>query len=918
MAVSGGTKAWGRLEPGKMPAWKLEVLERKRQKMAGSGSLSSRGKELSPSRSSRKGSPERLVLQDSLGPLHENPFIKQEKERRRRRPQFQSGTVGRASSPIRHLLDLYGNVPGIRTIRAENIIIIESDPGFFTQSSHTAGATTGDPLEELLAKRGNKVAEIRASEVIIYEPEPKKPQAPLEKEPEDEALLEEAGRVSRLLEKFDHGHSRPVRSRSWENLLEKEHKPPLLPKSPSTERPGQLPLIKAPKHSGEISPSSVAILEEDGKRFPLNNPSWHPSKQPTVHSMPDPGLFHKRPSSPGTPPAALSPVSPLSPLSLHYDEKLVVANVREKFEVGCTNNNHPLSKLGHVTQKIGSNTMVINPKATFLTDRGAIKSPPPLANGHVDHLESNTKTGASIDIQDLLNKSKRPRGSTTQRLSTEVSGVVPSASISDVPKGANERRPKYVEVNQPKISIPTKSSAETTFPNHYEQSFHSATPSMQMRVSSSTSKNDSFEIRPAPKPDLSSIPEDNMQARALANIRMQSKNSFVFVPKKRQAPSEPKQGCVGPVPTNDKPKVQVSASTLNGPKRDFTNTSRENQKSKEDHDVVNGGDQVEGVTSPVAIKASSVPSLSDFDWKSGLLPSKSPTENQSFTDIGAELDYLSSLHQEDAILTVPVTKIHEDVVKADIPVTNIDDIVHSNDQEFGKSAVKTVTDPIIPPSRPHTSLSNIRPKGTNTFTVIPKRKPVTEQEAFRTPLVEEDDEEDTRSKRKSSDGTEPPYSDIGTLLKKRYPTVDEIKVIGGYMSLSKSCLLKNGSTRKKMKISFNEQNIHTMFEYPSENSLAEEEDSGSESEEEEDRSSILLPRPALIGSSATSNGLRAKAPNSGLSNYMPKHSMEYSKWQDEKYQGRSMSPDGSDNTDMLTPADGNSHSDFRSEPALYF
>ncbi|XP_040180537.1 taperin [Rana temporaria] len=948
MAVSGDTKSWSRLEPGKMPAWKLEVLERKRQKMAsGGGVLSSRGKDVSPSRHSRKGSPERLVLQDSLGPLHENPFIKLEHERRRRRPQHHHhhpSSAGRATSPIRHLLDIYGHVPGIRTIRAENIIIIESDPGYFNQTSHVAG-TGADPVEELLAKRGSKVAEIRASEVVIYEPdlpvrEPiRKYQVAPSKEPLDHnEVLEEAGRVSRLMEKFDHGHSKPIRSRSWENLLERDNKPALLPKPTFADLQGHAPQNKAPKRSGELSPSSASILEEDGKRFPLNNPSWLPSKAPAVHSLPDPGLFHKRPPSPITPPA-ISPSS-LAPMSPCYDtptdEKLVspiVATVREKFEAGYTNH-HPLSKLMNNAQKTGGNTILVNPKAASLSKArpsdATVKSSLPLTNGHVDPSEVNAKTSSAITIQDLLSKSKRPRATPTRR-SSEGSGVVPSPvydSTNELPKGANDWRPNS-EANRPKNSIPPLSSAshsESSSHNHCDNSFTSATPNQLMKVSFPTSSNDSFEIRPAPKPDLSKIADGDIQAKALANIRMQSKNSFVFIPKKRQDPSAPATGSAARVATKDQPKVQVSASTFNGPKLDSTDSLGENGVRVKE--VVKVEERIEPVPSSVAFKSSSVPSLSDFDWKSGLLPSKS-VEGQSFTDIGAELEYLSSVNEGDAvdILTVPVTKIHEDLAKADIPITNIDDIVNADDQELSKEAKPTSKLPKDPTSasyRPHASLSSVRTKGTNTFTIIPKRKSVTENEAFRTPVVdEEDDDDDTSSKRKSSDGFEAPYSEIGALLKKRFPTVDEIQVIGGYQSLSKSCLLKNGSTRKKMKISFNEQNIHTMFEYPSETSLvatAEEEindASGSESEEEEKTSGLFIPRATFGSSGTTSNGLQAKS-ISGLSSYTPKHSVQYSKWQDEKTQARSASPDSADNEGMLTPDYGDSHSDFRSDSALYF
>ncbi|XP_063289119.1 taperin [Pelobates fuscus] len=957
MAVSGGSsRSWARpgLEAGNMPAWKLEVLERKRAKM---GSLPP-AREGSPKRGrpQERGPTETLVLQDSLGPLHENPFIKLEKERRRRwGSQHSPGRSQQQTSPIRHLLDMYSNVPGIRTIRAENIIIIESDPGYFGRTSaeeNTGSKHHRDPMEELLAKRGSKVTEIRASEVVIYEPDPSmKVNESVSLGQEDNAVLEEAGRVSRLLEKFDHGHSKPVRTRSWENLLDRDsqpshRKPTMLPKPLIIERQSQAPVNKAAKRSGEISPSSSSFLDEDSKRFPLNNPSWLPSKPPTVHSIPDPGLFHKRPTSPVSPPAVVAPVSttPLvvGPLSPHYetstDEKsvsAVVASFIEKFEVGSSQNNLPLSKFLTGSQKTGRNTIVINPKATSWnstrpeTSGSQAKESLPLTNGHIDQSNVSAKADGSVKIEDLLSKSRRSRGYKV----SEGSGQVPSTasvSSSEISLGAKSWGPKC-EVDHARTIIPPESSATESglcsSYNHCDPASSSATPNQQKRVSASTSTNDSFEIRPAPKPDLTNIGENDIQAKALANIRMQSKNSFVFVPKKRQAPSAPKHDTAMQSSIN-RPKVKNSASIYNGSKLDCTDAPYENGI------LSNGGESFSArgdISNPVerleqteSQKASTVPALYDFDWKSGLLPAHSATEGHSFTDVGAELEYISSVQHDKRNDVLPVTNIHEGVIKSDIPITNIDDVVTNDVGELSQENKADVkgTDSSAPSYRPHASLSSVRNKVGNTFTVVPRRKPITEQEAFRTPIIEEEDDDESRSKRKPSDGNDAPYSELGALLKKRYPTVDEIQVIGGYLSLSKSCLSKNGSTRKKLKISFNEQNIHTMFEYPSETSLAEDdesaEESGSDSEDDQP-SSPFLPRPTFVSSGTSTNTLRTNTTNSGLSSYTPKHSVEYSKWQEEPSKGGSASGDSTaPQEEMLTPADSNSLSDFRSEPALYF
>ncbi|XP_068188464.1 microtubule-associated protein futsch isoform X2 [Antennarius striatus] len=55
--------------------------------------------------------------------------------------------------------------------------------------------------------------------------------------------------------------------------------------------------------------------------------------------------------------------------------------------------------------------------------------------------------------------------------------------------------------------------------------------------------------------------------------------------------------------------------------------------------------------------------------------------------------------------------------------------------------------------------------------------------------------------------------------KKKYPTVDEIEVIGGYQTLEKSCLIKNRGTPKKVKVCFHEDQLEQVCEYPSETSM---------------------------------------------------------------------------------------------------
>ncbi|KAL6099565.1 ppp1r18 [Pungitius sinensis] len=56
-------------------------------------------------------------------------------------------------------------------------------------------------------------------------------------------------------------------------------------------------------------------------------------------------------------------------------------------------------------------------------------------------------------------------------------------------------------------------------------------------------------------------------------------------------------------------------------------------------------------------------------------------------------------------------------------------------------------------------------------------------------------------------------------VKKKFPTVEEIVVIGGYQNLDKSCLVKNKEAPKRGKVCFDEDQLEQVCEYPSEVSM---------------------------------------------------------------------------------------------------
>ncbi|TKS84182.1 Taperin [Collichthys lucidus] len=195
----------------------------------------------------------------------------------------------------------------------------------------------------------------------------------------------------------------------------------------------------------------------------------------------------------------------------------------------------------------------------------------------------------------------------------------------------------------------------------------------------------------------------------------------------------------------------------------------------------------------------------------------------------------------------------------------------------------------------------------------------------------------------------------------------------GFLSLS---LRANAAAAKLLsrfivlKISFNESSLKSTYEYPSESSAW---DSGEEDEEESRDEKVADEQPSMVGRiphpstqfhhlahahdqqqcSITMSGLdnstatghiamtfpsdihapQRLIPNDfggplkqllDLSSYVPKHSVDFSAWQEHKHDDSVYQEDTtSQNTQMteevmLTPADSSSLSDYSSEPALYF
>ncbi|KAI1905100.1 hypothetical protein AGOR_G00012450 [Albula goreensis] len=703
------------------------------------------------------GEKESLVLQDSLGPLQENPFIKLEKERKKRQDRES------ATRPVQHILELYGSVPGIRTIRAENIIIIESDPDYFPDSGsiktssklqQNGTVSSYSSLNDLLDRRGSSITEIRAKEVVIYDSALSKSEENLSTlgRPGSDVALdlgEGQGRVSRMLQKFDRNYGKlQPKSRSTENLLDLETSP-VRPRPRPKLQPDQVPksmtppLYRSPAHSPDRSQSGSVFQNSQSSK-----PQSDASKEEQESGD----------SSPGSPQS--------------------VSSYRRRFE------------------KSGGRTILVNPREA--AERFQAK---PLRARDWEGVEGSSKP----------------------------------------------KVPCSPERHHARAESPTATWSPPSPPSP------------------------GFEIRPSPRPDLSMLPAGDIQARALANLRLQSRNSFTVIPRRR-----------GPVTT---PGSTTPSSPVKSPPP-LTPRLPEMPAA-----VVPTPSAMCPPTPPVAKKKEREMAVKQAKTESPKpdipLRSTSPSPPMEPTP--------------DTPLLVVQTELDESTTADHLPITNIDDI----EVEPSLAALSPV----------------VQRRTANTFTVVPKRKS--------DPQPSSPEPQDTAVSPKSpSTPPQAPYAQLGSLLKKRYPAVDEIEVIGGYLSLGRSCLSKTGSSGKKLKISFNESSLQSTFEYPSESSLWDSGDEEEEREEDEegqrlDRETgserIVIPRPSYTSSPENST-------NSGdLSSYTPKNSVDFSAWQEHKlddpaFPGDSNSrrTESSSEEVMLTPADSSSLSDFSSEPALYF
>ncbi|CAM4560916.1 phostensin [Lepidochelys kempii] len=671
----------------KMPAWKREIIERRRAKQGSGASFSDPegggGGAGPPSAvvglpSSGMGQEESAVLQEKIGPVHQNPFIQLEK----RRKETAAPEAEPAGAKAKQLMELYSQRPGVRTLRADNVIIIESVPGAAPPGAERrAEAKSGsvESLNELLARRGGSVTEIRAGEVFIVKSALSRSVEDLnsfgQSHGEADCQLgvpeQRRGRVSKLLSRFgqEDPPPHPLRSLSTENLADGSYERPLAARKP----PGS-----AQRRSGTPSP-------------PRDLPGLAPSPPPfTVASYRS--QFEARSEAWPESPPRRSPTSKAWGREAASPERgarldggspgLVVPGPRSREA------NSPDRGAWHCGNTLA---MVPGPQGTEAAspERGTRGDGNVMAPGPRGREAASPERGARLGGGALAMGSglQAREAASPERGARLGSGALAVGSGLQAREAASPERRDGAGIGSGAV-IPGPPGREVASP-----------------VSGGRADNGDAS---SSGPPADTILDAEAQAKAVASLRLHSRNSFVVVPRRAAASPPPDPGEARQETSTSPPKAAAA---------------------------------------PASTSSSSSPSREQLPLPAS---TEEPAEGEAMRRGGR------------------------------------------GPRELGG-----------PSALPHPAVQR---RSGNTITINPRKAPA--------PAVENGVE--------GEGGPAAPEKAAGAPLKKRYPTAEEIQVIGGYLSLSKSCLAKNDPHRKKLKISFSESQLERTFQYPSEGSLLEE------------------------------------------------------------------------------------------------
>uniref|UniRef100_UPI00398E7197 phostensin-like n=1 Tax=Pristiophorus japonicus TaxID=55135 RepID=UPI00398E7197 len=734
----------------RMPAWKREIIERRRARLSSGSSLSEApGEGLAPGGGAGAlpaglngadgverlpGDAQGAVLRENICPVYQNHFIQQEKQRRETLEPEQPPWPRQAAEPLDH-------VPGVRTIRADNITVVECDPVCLEgrgKAPPCLGPEQAGPIPA--AGQLNVKSSLSRSVEDLNS---------LERGREDYAEQEEQeerGRVSRLLSRFDQGRDfagrpRPARSHSTDNII--------------------------------------------GRASPARHHRRH--RQPL-------------PRSPSPPPAR------------------TVAAFRSRFE----------------------------------------------ARWAAEGAESPCRAP----------EARQP----------EAEGLAEAAGAATRPLGAPASEPGRAGLREGLAVAPASSAGHCDA----DERRPSPDPSQQ-------GPSPDHEAKPPSAPDPH--PATEAQARALAELRARSKKSFVVVPRPRRgAPpeSEPEDEAGGSSRSGNsagslvKPQLvsmassscaewasdslavaAASAAAASCPaapnQRDADNGPRDGQTELGPESPVLS--QLGQEPAAVGQEAQEEPGMSRLyhvKLPSSAGPPRTPAtgpEEVRLTAYSSRAAGGPFSRSEGAAAPVPHSASGSGEPLAERGAPGADGREGPGQKGFWARAQPREDRPAGSGSPPTPTgragrVGTPQRKSGKTITINPRKmaggKPVPASGA-------------TAENGVGPPAGTPPTAVPGAPVKKRYPTAEEIRVIGGYVHLQRSCLAKAGPRRRKVNISFNDCELESTFEYPSELALLaefgtveEEPLPARELDEEEEEEEVLVPRLGVPGSPLVGKAIRRK------------------------------------------------------------
>ncbi|XP_067865712.1 phostensin-like [Heterodontus francisci] len=764
----------------RMPAWKREIIERRRARLCSGSSQSESPAEGQPSSGGlveararpsvsqagpgggaeadgidRLPGPEPeacdaktrqgTVLQENIGPVYQNHFIQQEKQR---------------YSELEHTLrarqaaELLNHIPGVKTIQVDNVTIIESNSDCLesqgTPETVNGLIITGVGRLNIQSSLSRSVEDLNTFEGHR--------EGYVEGEEEEESPR---GRVSRLLCKFGQrrglgSRQRPTRSRSTENIIERSshtsarHRNSKIPAHTS----GCRPLSRSP------SPPLVAARRDGGTGEGPYSPPPH-----------------------------------------------TVAAFRSRFEARSARGRTPEGKRADSPRR---------PPETEHPD------PPPLPHPTLDAGWPGSET-PKPNVQPTL-RQLEDKGETVSD-----ANHLPAMPTAQSARTESQERPVL--------------SAEDSWVDEQQAR---TDPSQKWGPLASAGLNNSMESKLAP---------GEAQAQALAELRARSKKSFTIIPRLRQEPP-PEQ------------EIEAIGSSWPGDSASSSSLPKPQPVSTASSSCAEQASVCLTVAAAAAVTASCLAAPDQRDTDNGPRDGRAELgpERQPLPELGQERvtegeeakqePSMSRLYSIKPPSVGPARSSAASPEEVRLPAYSVRAGLFKRSEELARaSPPPSGGDPLAAQGTPEAEAADVQgqkgiwaqawskegpPAGSGS-------PPTTAKAGHSGGPQRKSGKTITINPRKIASRTTPtsavtaengvgpsagtqPVAVPGVPVKKRYPTVEEIQVIGGYLTLQRSCLAKTGTSRRKLNISFNECELESTFEYPSELALLAE--LGTEQDEE--------------------------------------------------------------------------------------